>query len=299
MKWHVLVLMSTYNGEKYLREQIDSILTQQDVDVDLLVRDDGSKDDTLKILDEYQSNGKLTYYTGPNLGPQRSFMHLLQNAPKSEYYAFADQDDVWMKDKLSCAITKLSKNEDKPALYFSQTQVTDENLNLRKSVKINPLLTFGESLIYKYVNGCTMVFNHNLRQIISNQTPKCMPMHDMWIYAIAMAFDAHVVFDPTPHILYRQHTTNAVGAGHGFMFDWNLRIRRFLSHGNIRSKQAEALKYYYGDNIPEHNLRKLTLFLEGKHSFIRRIAILFNKDFRCSDRTTQILFWINLLANKY
>ena len=61
MKRHVLVLMSTYNGEKYLREQIDSILTQQDVDVDLLVRDDGSKDDTLKILDEYQSNGKLTY----------------------------------------------------------------------------------------------------------------------------------------------------------------------------------------------------------------------------------------------
>ena len=97
----VLVLMSTYNGEKYLREQIDSILGQRGVEVSLLVRDDGSTDATLTTLDEYKESGRLDYYCGNNLGPARSFMHLLQNAPASDFYAFSDQDDKWMDDKLS------------------------------------------------------------------------------------------------------------------------------------------------------------------------------------------------------
>ena len=96
--------MSTYNGQKYIRQQIDSILQQTNVEVNLLVRDDGSKDDTIKILDEYKQEGKLTYYTGPNLGPQLSFLNLLNNCPKADYYAFADQDDYWEKDKLSTAV---------------------------------------------------------------------------------------------------------------------------------------------------------------------------------------------------
>ena len=299
MKRHVLVLMSTYNGEKYLREQIDSILAQQDVNVDLLVRDDGSKDDTLKILDEYRSKGELTYYTGPNMGPQRSFMHLLQNAPKSEYYAFADQDDVWMKDKLSCAVTKLDKHEDKPALYFSQTQLTDENLNLRKSVIINPLLTFGESLIYKFAGGCTMVINDRLRQVISDKMPSRMPMHDIWIYSIALAVNAFVVFDKSPHILYRQHGNNAVGQGQGIIYDWKLRLRRFLSNENERYNQARELWNCYHDIIPESNMKKLNTFLYGKKHFSKRLTILFDKDFRCANVTTQVLFWIELLLNKY
>lgn len=104
MKQNILVLMSTFNGEKFIREQIESILAQENVNIKLLVRDDGSTDKTLDILNEYKNKGKLNYYIGKNLGPQLSFMHLLQNAPYCEYYAFADQDDVWLKDKLSTAI---------------------------------------------------------------------------------------------------------------------------------------------------------------------------------------------------
>ena len=120
--------MSTYNGEKYLREQIDSILGQRGVEVTLLVRDDGSSDATLSILDEYKSSGLLDYYCGSNLGPARSFMHLLQNAPASDFYAFSDQDDKWMDDKLLAAITSMEGHESEPALYFSQTQLVDAGL---------------------------------------------------------------------------------------------------------------------------------------------------------------------------
>ena len=115
----ITVLMSTYNGEKYLREQIESILNQKNVRVQILVRDDGSTDHTHIILDEYQKNGKLNWYTGMNLKSSKSFMNLVTKAPETEYYAFCDQDDVWNNDKLYRAVNKLKSmgNMNIPRLY--------------------------------------------------------------------------------------------------------------------------------------------------------------------------------------
>ena len=111
MKEKVLVLMSTYNGEQYLQQQIDSIITQKNVDVELLVRDDGSTDKTIDILKDYQQKGLLSYYAGENLKPQLSFLHLLRHAPECKYYAFADQDDVWLEDKLSSGIEAICSHD--------------------------------------------------------------------------------------------------------------------------------------------------------------------------------------------
>mgnify|MGYP000009263768 CR=1 FL=1 len=299
MKNNIIVLMSTFNGEKFIREQIESILAQENVNIKLLVRDDGSTDKTLDILNEYKNKGKLNYYIGKNLGPQLSFMHLLQNAPYCEYYAFADQDDVWLKDKLSTAIKKLEDNITKPALYFSQTQLTDKYLTPQKSVIINPLLTFGEALIYKFIGGCTMVMNHKLRDCISDKLPSKMPMHDIWIYTFAMAINAFIFFDRTPHILYRQHGNNTVGQGKGFIYEWKERFHHLISCPNERYNQARELYNCYKDIIPENNLNILETFLNGKNSFNKRIKILRNKEFRCANITTQVLFWIEVLLNKY
>ncbi len=296
---HVTVLMSTYNGSKYIREQIDSILNQRNVRVSLVVRDDGSKDDTLNILDEYKEKGKLSYYTGSNLGPQRSFMHLLQHAPESEYYAFADQDDFWLDDKLYAAVSSLEGHADEPTLYFGQTQLTNADLTPKPSVIIHPFLTFGESLIYKFIGGCTMVMNHKLRQAIGQVMPKVMPMHDIWIYSIAQAIDAYIHFDPTAHILYRQHTSNAVGQGQGFIYEWKERWHRFVSQRDERYIQAKELRDCYSDMITSSNRKLLDLFLSGKHSFIDRLRIMACRQMRCSNRTTQFLFWLNLSINKY
>ena len=116
----VLVLMSTYNGEKYLRIQIESILAQKDVCVSLLVRDDGSSDATTLILDEYAKEGKLTWYSGKNIRPAQSFFDLLFNAPESEYIALSDQDDFWLPEKVYKGCEKVMKMpEDKPCMYCS------------------------------------------------------------------------------------------------------------------------------------------------------------------------------------
>ena len=109
----VIVLMSTYNGEKYLRNQIESLLRQVDVEIEILVRDDGSKDGTLGILEEYKNSreysGKLSYYVGPNVGPAKSFLDLIKHAPEAEYYALCDQDDTWLPDKLKIAVEAIVK----------------------------------------------------------------------------------------------------------------------------------------------------------------------------------------------
>ena len=101
----VAVLMSTYNGEKYIREQIDSILEQSgNFDLDLWVRDDGSKDSTQQILQEYAQQRKLHWYTGENLGAAHSFIDLVRKCKGYDYYAFADQDDYWMTNKIQMGV---------------------------------------------------------------------------------------------------------------------------------------------------------------------------------------------------
>ena len=114
----VAVLMSTYNGEKYLKKQIDTILTQKNVDVHLIVRDDGSTDTTRAILREYaNTNERMTFIDdGQRLGVGQSFMTLLILAPECQYYSYSDQDDIWHEDKLICGIDMI-RTKHSPILY--------------------------------------------------------------------------------------------------------------------------------------------------------------------------------------
>ena len=126
------VLLSTYNGELYIAEQLDSLLRQTVIDnMKIIIRDDGSTDSTLKIIEEYKSkNSNIIFYRGENLKPAKSFWHLLQNCDEADYFAFCDQDDVWDEDKLEVAINQLKEHDDVPALYFSDARVVDSELNL-------------------------------------------------------------------------------------------------------------------------------------------------------------------------
>lgn len=125
----ITVLMSSYNGEKYISEQIDSILHQENCNVNLIVRDDGSSDNTCEILEQYQKNNLLTWYSdGENLRPAHSFLRLLANAPDSDYYAFADQDDYWMTDKLDHAIKAIGNRSDIPMIYYANSELVDSEL---------------------------------------------------------------------------------------------------------------------------------------------------------------------------
>ena len=167
----ITVLLSTYNGERYLVEQLQSLIDQKGVEVELMVRDDGSKDSTTEILDEWQSKKLLTWYKSGNLGPGKSFMHLLQTASPGNYYAFCDQDDVWLPEKLRLTMDKMKEvelaNPGKPVIVHTDMYVVDEHLNVihdsfwrSSGLRPDVLRTFPYLCTCNSVNGCTILMNN-------------------------------------------------------------------------------------------------------------------------------------------
>ena len=154
----VVVLLSAYNGEKDLREQIDSILRQKDVDIKIIIRDDGSTDKTVNIVDSYHDE-RIVLLKGENLGYANSFLTLIKDAPQADYYAFSDQDDVWEEKKLSIAIERMCDN--KCNLYTSALKIVDENLQYQYTKSFDGYVgTVGSTLSRNMLAGCTMVFGN-------------------------------------------------------------------------------------------------------------------------------------------
>ena len=294
-KRSIAVLLSTYNGEKYLKEQLQSLYIQEGAEISLLVRDDGSSDKTCEMLDAEQKDGRLTWYTGENLKPAFSFWNLLQNAPDCPYYAFCDQDDVWDKDKLKVAVDKLASAGDMPALYFCQTRLVDASLNEIESVKISPLLTYDEALIYHFVTGCTMVINSAMREVLLRYTPEFIRMHDIWIYDVAQAVGAKVFFDPVPHISYRQHGGNVIGQANSFKTVWKARVERIKKDKCIRSRLAKELLNGYSDVMSSKNLILTKMAANYKDNFASWMKLLFTGRLKCSPFSINVTSKIAIL----
>lgn len=209
----IIILMSTYNGEKYLCEQLDSLFSQEGVKVNVFVRDDGSSDKTISILQEYEKKSHLQFYTGKNLKPAKSFMNLIYNAPKAKYYALCDQDDIWIQGKLKTAIEFLS-NCDKPALFYHGMNIVDKKLNstgyyfreTEKAINLKYSCLYGSG-----ISGCTMVFNDKLIDAIKIYEPSYITMHDEWIHRVCLCIHGCIYGDKTAYINYRQHENNAIG----------------------------------------------------------------------------------------
>ena len=294
----VLVLLSTYNGEKYLEEQLQSIVEQNDVQVRILVRDDGSSDSTTAILDEWQSKGLLQWYSGDNLGPARSFMNLIEHAGEADFYALCDQDDVWLPDKLARAASML-KNTSSPALYFSQTQMVDVDLNPIATPVIRPRCTMGEAMLAFYATGCTFVFNRDLRTELLKRHCDMMPMHDIWIYRVCLAVRGKVYFDPVSHILYRQHSMNVIGLDHSISQKWHRRLSGVARGKHERSKIAELLLNRYGDEMTEEDRKLVEMMVKAKEDVWTRVKLIFNKELRCGSWRTDITSRISILFGWY
>jgi len=301
--YKIVVLMSTYNGEKYLREQIDSILAQQGCDVELFIRDDGSKDTTTQILDEYKAKGQLDWYPGENLGPGKSFFELSLHAPDAEYYAFADQDDYWMPDKLSCAINMIEaeKCKDIPTLYCSKCTVTDAELKpLAQQEKKNyGKITLGHALMENIAAGCTYVFNVTAMQEFRKFNIKNIYIHDWVLYSVVIAIGGKVLFDDTPHILYRQHGNNAIGFGTRDLQHWKKRFKRKGKNPLMRSTTAQGLYVTYQSSVSSENAELLMLLSDYTHCLKHKIQLLFRTDlFMCHfiDRVIlRVLIMLNWL----
>lgn len=216
------ILLATYNSARYLAELLDSLVNQTYRDFTLYVRDDGSTDSTLQILESYQpkfDNMVILHDSVTSRRAMGSFFWMLENIDAT-YYMFCDHDDIWLPQKVELSLAKIREIErdNRPALVCCDLVVTDSNLNTISSslwsyMKLRPeLLTkLKYAISCNLFTGCTMIINRAARDISLPISPRAV-MHDSWIGLRVLAAGGDVAWIPTPLILYRQHTDNLFGA---------------------------------------------------------------------------------------
>lgn len=225
----VCIMMSTYNGEKFLREQMDSIFSQQDINPYLLIRDDGSSDSTVEIIKNYMSlyPDHIKLILGKNIGWEDSFFELMYEAAADneyrdvEYFAFADQDDVWMSDKSLLGINAIRGNE-RASFYYADAMIIDEGgMQLfkyecrkmsKESIEKKKMLLEGSGLAM----GCTLMLNRKLLEIATYGAKekllhKNIP-HDQWI-SMAAVYHGRVVSGNEISVMHRRHEKSVTNSG--------------------------------------------------------------------------------------
>ncbi len=296
---NVQILMSTYNGERYLREQLDSILKQSYQEWRLLIRDDGSTDSTIDIIEEYMRNDtRIHFYKGENLGVRNSFFNLMINTDlSSDYYALSDQDDVWLEDKISRAVVMMESDQKIPTLYASATQLADQELRPIKSQIRRPVLvpSFGNALVENICTGCTCMMNRELLTLVREHIPDFTIMHDWWLYLTASAF-GKVIYDMESYILYRQHGDNIVGTKATYLEEFKSRISRYKGNrGNIRRQTEEFIRQYSLDKTMRLLAEEIISY---KQSLEIKIKLIFSKDVYRQRRIDNLIFKMLLIFNE-
>ena len=205
----VAILLSTYNGQRFLDRQLESIYKQkhlENFDIQIVVRDDGSQDDTLNILKKWSVRMNITIYDKKNIGARESFYWLIINAPKADYYALCDQDDIWKEDKLSIAIKSIKEER---MLYFSNMEYIDSNGRKlgKRFLKEDFKLSLKRVFMCNPANGCTMVWNSELQKILKIIPYDTFSMHDEFISTIALTM-GKVIYDSEVSMYYRVHNFN-------------------------------------------------------------------------------------------
>lgn len=222
----VAILMASYNGERYICEQIDSITSQTYSNWVLYINDDGSTDGTIDIIKEYISKYPdkicLSYNDSGKCGATGNFADLFQKVPQADWYVLCDQDDIWPNDRLEKMLQKavtegVSDNSDIPAIVYGRAQVVDENLNkLGNSieeclyVKLREEIAHKQILLATYIWGCTMMYNDALRNLVK-VIPQGALYHDAYLEIVCVYFGKIVALEDIV-VKYRQHGNN-VSAG--------------------------------------------------------------------------------------
>ncbi len=269
----ITILMAVYNGERYLKEQLESIRVQDYSEWRLIVRDDCSSDKSVQILKDFASsvaNEVQVYINQPACGSAKdNFARLLNDACNSEYIMFSDQDDVWKKDKLSTCMDKMRQLEEEygsgiPLLVHSDVEVAGEDMEVISSSMfdysdIRREATLEQLLLQNNVTGCTMLFNKPLCNGIAPfaGSPDVI-MHDYFAALYAKIF-GRTAFINKPLVSYRQHSSNSVGAKAGrspsYLFKRLMDGKKAYKEAvNASASQARYFLQIYGDTMSEKSL---------------------------------------------
>lgn len=295
MNSKVVVLMSVYNGEDYIKEQLISLVNQKYDDFYIYIRDDGSTDGSIKIISDFSKEYDFINVldSNSNLGCSGSFFYLLESVD-ADYYFFCDQDDIWLPNKISETLSRF--DSDDPTLVHSDLKIVTENLSVinESFYKYQSIdVTIGHQkkqlIVQNYIVGCTLAINSSLRDIcISVDFDRSqVVMHDWWISLVAMFFGKIVFLDKTT-ILYRQHSKNVLGARDNTLkrylhsFFNGKGVVRVLSFTEKVSKQAKLFQTVYGNNLSSHDVKlfELCFLFDCKHGFFNMAKLMFKDKIR-------------------
>lgn len=308
--YKIVIIMSTYNGAKYLREQLDSIINQTERDKFILIRDDGSTDETLDILEEYQKKGLLKWYKGKNLRSAKSLIDCLRNAPEAKYYAIADQDDYWKPEKLEKALEILEKEKGKRILYCSNLEVVDKDLNYIDMYHSNKL---SDDIDYNLENivsgnylfcGPAMVFDKYFAEIIKEYKTGDILCYDRW-YLFLAAIAGKIVYDNNAYIKYRQHNSNTTGFKKSRNWKERFLGNKIFIEGKERYIRWNYGKYYcknllkdYNNYLDSKQIKLLKAFINFENNFMDRLYLIFNKDLSFGSLKRNIYIRLMILLGK-
>lgn len=295
----ILVMMSTYNGEKYIGEQIQSIINQKQVKVDIIIRDDGSTDHTVDKVNQYiEKYNNIKLIVGENIGWRGSFKQLFQIKEEYDYYAFSDQDDVWLDNKLINAIHQMVEI-DKGCLYYSNSILVDDKLNVIKD-------KFGKcppkekltALVQNFAQGCTIVYNKIFHdQLIQYNCQYDFP-HDIWLPIIAL-YTGQLIYDENAYFCYRQHASNVVGGGYASYIEQFRHRINSINKNEVYYYFALELLNGYKEYIEENDIKELEFIVGSNHSFSKKIKLLTDHRFRKDTWKGNILLAFTILFSKF
>ncbi|PSB83911.1 hypothetical protein C5F63_17805 [Photobacterium damselae subsp. damselae] len=310
----VAILLSSYNGEKFIEKQIESLLNQDYDNFEIFIRDDGSTDGTIEIINTYKSFDKVTIIDdNANLGPSLSFFYILSKV-ESDIYMFCDQDDIWEPNKLSVFTSKFLNNDDVALLVHSDLNLIDENdmnlndtFNLRQGINIKKSYDINQIIVQNCFVGCSLGFNHKLRELSLfdsvNIKSKNVFMHDWWFGINAILF-GKVVFIPELVVNYRQHDNNVVGTRKKIhikdLFDYSYYIYKYRSFNNYLNRICDQQKFIFLLN--EGRLNKEVLDVLYSYEYIlnpsfKNAWLLFKNRVTFGSIKMNCFFIINYLLN--
>ena len=291
------ILLAAFNGEKYLAPQVESLLSQEEK-CPILCRDDGSSDHTMEILKRYP----VRIVTGPPTGsPQGNFLELIKES-RGDYLFFADQDDVWKKEKTRRLLAKMREGEKRygaqtPLLVHCDLLATDESgeilyPSLFRHQQWDPAArTLPRLLVQNNVTGCAMLVNRPLKDLMQKARAEDMYMHDWWAALLAASF-GRILFVDEPLVCYRQHGDNQKGASRAGMARRAGRALAQLQKGKDRValtyRNAEAFYRVYQEMLPAEAKACIQQFLKiPKKGKIGRVFAILKGGYRMQSAVTR------------
>ena len=296
----IAILMSTYNGQKYLEEQMKSLQKQTLKDITTIyIRDDGSNDDTIKIIERWSEYLDIVLYKEENIGPAQSFWKLFMNMDiQADYYAFCDQDDIWDYDKLEKGVEAL-RNEKKEALWCSNCRIINNNNKIildKMNMKV-PDFSIVSQMVCGTTQGCSMMLNNILRNYIAQKNIKKFPMHDFVVMTYAIA-KGNVIYDSNPSFSYRVHDANVIASGgKNTLTHIKDSLKRWFSNSH-RNELSEFAKVFMKDNkdcLDMETSSYITNLIKSKHNLICRVRIVFNRNTKSDNKRAERSFKIRTI----